>query len=509
MPVDFGMTLSALVTHYGKLPHARHRTVLADGQSTRTWTELDVASALLARQLDSLTADRGGVIACLVGNRVEFFDLLFGTARAGHVLLPLPTGSTLREIDMLTGETELLAVATDEDHRAISQALADNRQVPLIKLEPHAGTTGTEALGHVPVGADDKARPADGVWAPATSGTTGDPKVLLARHGGLMDNLAIYQHELELTGNDHGLVVTPMYHSLAFLFSLAVLRAGGRVTLRSSLDIDEVASLLREGITVTAMVPTLVARLASAPDLGRTAMALRALISTGSPLHPRIKEQLFTALPDLGLHEGYGSTEMGFVSLLRPTDQRERPTSVGTAVLAKDVRILDAAGSEVPPGEVGELCVKGPLLASELLSGDTLHDHRAPWFPSGDLARVDPSGYIELVDRAKNVIISGGVNIYPNQIEAVVADHPAVCEVAVIATPDDEWGELVTAVVRLHDGATLELDALRGHCREQLASFKLPRRLEVLPDLPHTPSGKIARAELRDQYWPSQERKIH
>ena len=278
---------------------------------------------------------------------------------------------------------------------------------------------------------------------------------------------------------------------------------GGTVVMLREFDASELLRTVeRERVTFIPMVPTMFEMLLEVADKESFDLgSLRRLMSAGSPLLTATKERLLEFLPGVELFELYGSTEAGFFSILKPQDQLRKTRSAGLPYFGCELRILDPSGRDVPTGEVGQIYKRGTGLGARYYKNpeateEQFHDE---WITSGDLGRFDDEGYLYVVDRAKDMIISGGLNVYPTEIEDVLLTHPDVVEVAVIGVPDAKWGEIVTAVVVLRDGEAApdtELDAL---CRSRLAAYKRPRRYVAVDQLPKNASGKLLKRELRHQ----------
>jgi long-chain acyl-CoA synthetase len=302
---------------------------------------------------------------------------------------------------------------------------------------------------------------------------------------------------------DRFLAVAPLCHGAGFAFAAAALFFGGRCDLLAGFEPERLLERLSaDAISGVFLVPThfhAIFGLGEAALSRHRAPALKAIISNASALPQSTKEKVVALWGEGLLHETYGSTEAGIVTNLRPSDQLRKQQSVGQPFVGTEVRLLDDDGNPVAPGEVGELFSRSPTLFSGYLGKpeETAAAVREGWFSAGDLARADEEGYYSIVDRKKDMIISGGLNIYPREVEEVLVAHPAVREVAVVGVPDPRWGESVVALVTPADGRPLIAGELEGFCRERLAGYKLPRRWEAVDRLPRNAVGKILKTELR------------
>jgi acyl-CoA synthetase (AMP-forming)/AMP-acid ligase II len=338
-----------------------------------------------------------------------------------------------------------------------------------------------------------------------TSGTTGRPKG--ARRGWSQTGLESVTDLLASVGarsDDRHLVTCPLYHSGALGFTMLALVLGSTAVLVERFEADEALAVIeRERITTSFVVPTLLNRLiavAPAERRRRDLSSLRWILSGAAPLTTESARRFQAAYGPI-LWNFYGATETGMVTLAAPTDHERRPGTVGRCLAGSEVRILDVGGHALPTGEVGEVYVRSRMLI-EGYHGDaaaTSAAMRDGFFSVGDLGRLDADGYLYLASRKHDMVISGGVNIYPAEIEEELARHPDIVEAAVVGVPDPEWGESLVAFVVPRAGATLSEEAVVAHCRASLADFKRPRRVELVAELPRNPTGKILKRELRER----------
>lgn len=338
-----------------------------------------------------------------------------------------------------------------------------------------------------------------------TSGTTGRVKGATRdfRRMGL-EPILNFAQEFPLRHDERHLVVCPLYHSAAMLFVILVLATGGCNELLAQFEPEAVLQAIeRERITSTFMVPTMLARIVALPretlrkyDLS----SLRWIMSGAAPLPTetaRRVEDIFGPI----LYNFYGATETGVVTVAKPGEHTSRPGTIGRIIGGNEIRILDNKGKDVTPGLVGELYVKNSMMIQGYHNNSEATDaaQRDGFFSVGDLAYQDRDGYYYLADRKSDMIISGGVNVYPWEIEQRLHEHPAVQDVAVLGVPDREWGESVAAFVVLKPGCQATAAELIDHVRETLADYKRPRRIEFVASLPRNPTGKLLKRELRAQ----------
>jgi acyl-CoA synthetase (AMP-forming)/AMP-acid ligase II len=307
-------------------------------------------------------------------------------------------------------------------------------------------------------------------------------------------------------------VAAPLFHEAPALFGLLQIFRGGTVIVTSDSTPANVFTLIeRHKATWTFMVPTMWATMVASDEINRFELgSLRLLLSGGSPLLTHTKEALLRKFPNAGLNEFYGATEVGLVTNLRPEDQRRKVRSVGRPVIGMFVELRDENGNVVPNGEVGEIYIGGATIIREYFNNPeaTAAARRGVFLTLGDMDRFDEEGYLFIVDRKKDMIISGGENIFPNDIEEVIYKHPAVEMASVVGAPDPKWGEIVVAAVALKPGHSLSEAELIAHCKSHLSSFKVPKRIDFRERLPLSSFGKILRRDVRQSYWDRQDVKV-
>jgi long-chain acyl-CoA synthetase len=310
--------------------------------------------------------------------------------------------------------------------------------------------------------------------------------------------------------HDRNLTVCPLFHGSGFNFCFATLFFGGTVVIASKFDPDMVVDrIASERITNASLVPT---HLAAIFGLGERRLrsidtsALRALISNGAPLALSLKQMGSSLWDGNVLFEAYGGTEAGVIATMPPSRLLERPTSVGEIFPGSLAELRDDAGNPVPCGEMGELYTRSPYLFSGYEGGNAPSVGGFDWFSAGDLGRFDAEGFLYLLDRKDEKIISGGINIYPSEVELAMADHPAVADVAVFGVPDAYWGEAVHALVSLAPGAGASAEELLMFAKGRIGRLKAPKTLEIRTALPKSAAGKVLRRVLRDEYRARSER---
>jgi acyl-CoA synthetase (AMP-forming)/AMP-acid ligase II len=340
-----------------------------------------------------------------------------------------------------------------------------------------------------------------------TSGTTGKPKGALRTSTNAPIVFALLGELGFQMGNEVHITTGPMYHSGPLAFVSLAHSAGSPIIVLRRFDPEAWLNAVKlHKVTNTFSAPTQLKRIVSLPDsVLETAdcSSMRCLIANAAPVPYALKQEVIAKLGDGFLFEVYGSTEMGIITVLRPEDQLRKPGSCGKPYGGIEFRIVKDDGSVAEPGEQGELFMStGLAMDGYHRTEEQLTEYEGgKWKSVGDIAYADDEGYLYISDRKKDMIISGGVNIYPAEIEAVLHGHPQVLDVAVFGIPDDEWGESVYCIVQAKDGTDIDLDDLRSFAEANMAKYKVPRGWEVRDELPRTDAGKLLKRVLRDEYW--------
>jgi acyl-CoA synthetase (AMP-forming)/AMP-acid ligase II len=303
--------------------------------------------------------------------------------------------------------------------------------------------------------------------------------------------------------SDRAVATTPMFHGAGFLMALVPVFFGGQVEILPRFDIERLLGAISAMHATSAyMVPT---HFAAMLEMGKQVerfnlRSLKAVISGTAPLAQAMKAKIIPVIGEGKLFERYGTTETSIATALRPEDQLRKIACVGQALPLTHLRILDDEGNDVPQGEVGELTISSPYLFSGYLNlpEQTAKVTRGDWVVTGDLARFDEEGYVYLVDRKNDMIISGGENVYPREVEEILLAHPAVAECGVAGVPHPYWGEQVTAFVVLRPGMNASAEDLMTACREKLSRYKVPKEIKFLEKLPRNTMGKVLRRALRE-----------
>lgn len=515
----------------GSLEAWAHETPLATALSDRrrsvdraTWN--DRANRLANALEQELGLAAGSRVAVRLRNRVEWFETGSALAKLGAAPVPVGTRLTADEVAYIVGHSGAQLFATDDPEMAEAAAsFRDNALRATILVggdeaasTPSDGVLNLEELIHT-------GRPVPKVAGPPigaknisyTSGTTGRPKGAVRSYTpqqlqALGAIVATINSKLRLGRDEKHLVVAPLYHAAPSFCAQQASRAGGHLVLHERFDAEATLKEMGRGVTSTFMVPTMVRRILALPEerLRTTDLSsLRALILGGAPFPAEMRAPAQEVLGEV-LFDMYGSTETGFATMLEPADQVRKAASVGRPIDGVDVLLLDEEHRPVAQGERGVLFIRSPMQvngyhADEEATAESAHQG---YFTAGDVAWQDDEGFLYVVDRIKDMILVGGANVYPAEIEQVLRTHPAVADAAVFGVPNEDLGEEIKAIVELVPGALAEAEELIAHCGERLAKNKWPRSIDFLAELPRNPTGKVLKRELRAPFWADRERAI-
>jgi len=509
-----GMTLAV------RARETPHRTAIVSSSGDRTFDELNAHANQFARALRRRSIAAHETVTLVSGNRPEFLEVYYGSVRSGLRITPINWHLTADEVLYIVSDSEARVLVADARFAETARAVAARAPSLVAKFAVGGPIEGFESFDEVlanesPDDLDDAALGASMLY---TSGTTGRPKGVV-RTPSAAPSQAIAT-VLELAGYDPSrdvhLCTGPLYHAAPLAFSaVQPLNAGVTVVMMDGFKPELVLHLIeKHRVTHTHMVPTMFHRLLALPAelRARARLAsLRFVLHGAAPCPPAVKQGIIDWLGPIVV-EYYAATE-GFGSVVTSDEWLERPGSVGKPP-DDQVQVRAGDGSILPPGEVGTLYLRATEVGRFEYFKDPEKTRRTfdgDYFTLGDMGYVDSDGYLYLSDRTSDVIISGGVNIYPVEIDAVLLTHPAVADVATVGVPNPEWGEEVKSVVELRDGfepTTQLADELEAYCRRHLAAFKCPRTIDFTEKLPRFETGKILRRVVREKYWTGRERKI-
>lgn len=486
-----------------------------------------LANALLERDLA-----RGDRVAYLAYNSYPLFEGYFGVLEAGGILLPLNVRLVAEEIAYILNDASAAVLCADRDFAAVvdeiwpalerKPALIWLTDVPAGRTEPLYDDALESACPASPPTLEvDENGVAELFY---TSGTTGFPKGVMLTHRNLYLHALSSLIALQGTDRDVFLHTIPLFHVNGWGTPQTLTAVGGRHVMLRKFEAGEALRLIEaERVTRFLAVPTMLNMILNHPGVGRYDLSSLQLVNTGGA--PTPPEMVRRAESTLGCRviSGYGLSETTPVLTLAcdkahladtsDDDRIRRQASTGMPLIGVDLRIVDEEDRELPWDDrrVGEIVVRSNVVMKGYWNDPAATDAviRDGWFHTGDMAVVDPEGYVLIVDRKKDLIISGGENISSAEIEKALYEHPAVLESAVIAVPDERWGEVPKAIVALRDGAAASAEELIEFCRRRLASFKVPKSVEFVDSLPKGGTGKILKRRLREKYWQSEEKRVH
>jgi long-chain acyl-CoA synthetase len=515
-------TLGDLVRRNAKNHPEKIAVVCED--TALTHKELNQRANRLANSLLAMGVEKGDRVAVLATNCLEWIEMYFGIAKTGAIADLLNFMLRPGELEYVINYTGAKVLILQSEFLEAVQSIRDNLCVegyillggaaegmtPYDGLLAQASTREPE----VPIS------PTDDAFIYFTGGTTGKPKGVPLSHGNIIANTVNSIIEAGTKRDDSYLLTTPIFHLAAGANIFFAAYMGCKMVVCKSFDPEQALYLTqRERITNVLLVPTMVNAVLQVPSFSKYDLSSMKLITYGaSPMPIEILREGLDRFP-CGFMQLYGQTEAGpCMTILPPEDHHlegeerwvKKLGSAGRPIINCKVRVVDAHGRDVGIGEVGEVIGQGDAIARGYWDRpeDTAETFRDGWLHTGDMATVDEDGYIYIVDRQKDMIISGGENIYPREIEELLYQHPAILECSVIGVPDDYWGESVRACVVLKAGRQATEEEIIRFCKDNLASYKKPKGIDFMEALPKSPQGKILKRELRSKYWEGRSRQV-
>jgi acyl-CoA synthetase (AMP-forming)/AMP-acid ligase II len=468
-----------------------------------TYGELDSRANQLAHGLLRIGVRKGDAVALSVGNRIEHLEILFATAKIGALAIPLDIQWKALELgSVLSALQPKFLILQENAAREFKQSkeLQDLSFLQAVWLSPDLTYSGL-LNGQSTVEPDVQVREDDPFAVLLTSGTTGFPKGCLATHRTFVFHCINNAIEKGLGVHDKALLSSPIYFNAGRSFTLGIIYFGGTVILHERFEAEEVLKTIEEEkVTYMGAVPTMCERMLQVLETKKyDTTSLRCLAITGGKVHPSVLEGLKNQVTR-NIYRTYASTDSGQMAISKPGDMDSKPNAAGRPVWCVDLRIIDDNNNLVKVGEVGEIICQSPLATHGYYKNPEATDasFRDGWFYTGDLGYFDEDGYLFVVGRKKDMVKSGGISIYPLEIESVIYSHPDVLEAAVIGVPDPQWGEAVKALVVAKPGSRLSVEELIGFCKERLSAYKVPKSVEFRESLPHTEIGKINKVKLRE-----------
>ncbi len=493
---------------------------LVDKDRSFTYPAMNKRVNQLAHSLTALGLQKGDKVAVILENCIEIVELFLATAKTGIIIVPINFRLAGPEVEYIVNNSDAKALVGHDLFADTVSPIRDKlTNIPSANYvmvgQAEEGYCEYEdfikdAADHEP---DVKVDVKDTWILIYTSGTTGKPKGVIRSHE---SHIAYYLHsavDFGFNEKDVCLNVMPLCHINSIFFTFTFLYIGGSAYIHPAIGFkpEKILEIIeKHKITFISLIPTHYTLILNAPAeaKNRDVSSIRKLLCSSAPGRRSMKQAVMDFFSGVELYEAYGSTEGGIVTILKPEYQMTKLGSIGFEALGNDfIKILDEDGHQVPEGEIGELYARGPTLFNEYYKQpkQTAESFKQGLFSAGDLARRDEDGFYHLVDRKKNMIITGGENVYPSEIEEVVGNHECVLDCAVIGLPDEKWGEKVTAVVIKKDGFRPEditEDMIKECCRGQIAGYKTPKEVIFIDEaeMPRTPTGKILHRKLREKF---------
>jgi acyl-CoA synthetase (AMP-forming)/AMP-acid ligase II len=479
------------------------RAALARDGRLLTFRELHSRVEGIAATLTSRGFGVGDRLALLLPNGPDYIELVYACSMLGVIAVPLNTRLSTKEIDRVLEDATPRGIVR---HSSLAvpavqlswQQVIDEHPLPIsVEPAPNLFYDPEAILGLI-----------------YTSGTTGQPKGVMVTHGNILADVHNFSYWMRYTEGGIYLHAAPIFHIADFPSMFAAPAFGAsQITIPKFSAQTFCETVERERVTHTVLVPTMINLVTQFLDAGKYDLSsLQVLAYGGSPMAPELIVRTRELLPKVKLIQVYGLSETGFLTGLQDHEHTgDKLTSCGRPCPGVDLRVTDTWGKKVDSGQAGELNGRGANVMRGYWNSpeETTQAFRDGFFRTGDIGYQDSAGYVYILDRLKDMIVTGGENVYSGEVEAVIYKHPAVREVAVFGVPDAQWGELVMACVALKPDAILTRDELVAFCRRSLATYKLPRRIEFLQtDLPKSSSGKVLKRSLRERFWTHQQRAV-
>jgi long-chain acyl-CoA synthetase len=477
--------------------HPGRPALLEQGRET-TYAELDGESGRLAQALAGLGLAEGDLAAICLPNSRQWLAAYFGIQKAGGAAVTLPLAMPRAELWPLLLDSRPKVLFTTA--AKLAELKAGGQTLPFQVVAPGGEHTYEELLQNADATLAARQRPRDSLAAVLyTGGTTGQAKGVMLSHANLLASAHNVARQERSHERDRALCFLPLNHVFGQVhIMLSTLLSAGSLVLQPAFELEQALhSLAHEGVTKFYAVPTVYVRLLAQPDIKTKLGSVRYTFSAAASMALELVRE-WKAATGLEIHEAYGMTESAAMVSYNHY-YHHKVGSVGTPVGTVEVAILDQGGQQVPQGQEGEICIQGPNIMLGYLGRpqETRSAFWGPWFRSGDLGYLDQEGYLFIVDRLKDMIISGGENVYPREVEELLYQRPEVEECAVVGLQDKEYGERVTAFIKLKPGARLEPLALKQFLKDNLAPYKVPKSFVAVDELPKSATGKILKRDLR------------
>ena len=511
-----------VVRHYGRsLPDKK---ALLEGKFSLTFRELDTHTSRLANALADRGAKPDSVVAFLGKNSIPYFEVLFGASKAGCTVLPLNWRLAAAELVPIVQDSQPVIVFVDKEFMPLIDAVKAKctHRFEVFAIDAAASASGGLETLYAHAASTDPGLPRDPrsiALLMYTSGTTGAGKGVEISHQSL-DRMRLAEHfepVFQWRADDVLMMVLPNFHLLGAALPVQAMYNGCTVSIMPAMEPGRMLDLVKETRpTIVVLAPTVIQMLLDHPNAKNADFgSLRLVMYAGSPINAQLLKRALVEMK-CEFMQFYGATEScGALTILRPEEHdlvnEGKLKSCGRPLPLIDLKVVDADGNERPDGEIGEFMFRTPAIFTGYrnqpeLTAAVLRDG---WYRTGDAGYRDKTdGLLYIVDRVKDMIVSGGENVYSAEVEQAIQKHPAVAMAAVIGAPDDHWGERVCAVVVLKSGACVSAEELIAHCRTLIAGYKVPKEVSFAPNLPISPAGKLLKRVLRDQLWQGKDRAV-
>lgn len=474
------------------------RPAIIFGKTTMSYGELFANAKKIASYLQKKGYKKGDIVAQFMLNSDLFMPVYFGVQLAGLTIMPVNTKLTSREVDYIFKHSEAKVLFVDEKIEHITKDTTHQFNEILSTCEINEIFSKDHlTFNQVPI---DKEHTAVVMY---TSGTTGKPKGVMLSHNNLIETAKIWSDSMKITENDRTYICTPLFHCAgSHVFALPTMYKGGTIVVEEAFSQEKtLKNIVQTEATIFFGVPAMYTIILNKPELNEyNFQHLRLFCYGAAPMPYELVKRLKVTFPKVKVQNLYGQTEnTPAASSLLDEYALQKIGSVGKPLKNTEIKIVDPDGEEVPVGEVGEICVKGPQVMKGYLRNDeeTANTIRNGWLHSGDLGKFDEEGFLYIVDRKKDMIIRGGENIYPVEVEEVLYQIPEILEVAVVGVPHEVYGEVPKAFVVFKENKSLSENEIIDYCLTKLAKYKVPMEIEVLNELPRNASGKVLKHTLR------------
>ena len=487
---------------------------LSIGEQVTSWDKMGKLIPAIAMGLNKLGCNPGSRIAVLAGNSPEHLQMMYAISWAGCILVPLNNRLSPTELSWILADSESMALISDSKHYKVAKALISKVDSNLVTIGLDENAFGNYQLSQL------ASQDSDSAWLGTesdigalyyTGGTTGQPKgVMISNHSLVVQTLNIIQ-DLNINSKTKFLHAPPLFHLAGAGVAHACTLAGATQMFLPEYNSETyLKEVLRTQATLISLVPTMISEIFDQNDVNSFIKTVDTIVYGAAPITEQLLKKVLSKCPDINMIQIYGQTECSGPCLILPPERHVisgplagKLGSAGRANLTSEVRIANDSGTELDRGNPGEILIRGPSTMlgywkQESLTAETLKNG---WLHTGDIGTMDSDGFVKVVDRKKDMIVTGGENVFSSEVENVLANYPGINYCAVIGVPDEKWGERVHAIVGITEGTKIELESVRSFCKKSIASYKCPQSLDCITDpLPVSGVGKVRKDILREKF---------